>query len=65
MNTGEQEIKEVSTVGAAMVSGAGIAGMQAALDLANSGFKVYLVEESAGHAQRMPHWFPLSYSVLD
>ncbi|MBW1810690.1 MAG: FAD-dependent oxidoreductase [Deltaproteobacteria bacterium] len=31
-------------VGAIMVSGAGIAGMQAALDLANSGFKVYLVE---------------------
>ncbi len=31
-------------VGAIMVVGAGIAGMQASLDLANSGFKVYLVE---------------------
>jgi heterodisulfide reductase subunit A len=30
-----------------MVVGAGIAGMQAALDLANSGFYVYLVERSA------------------
>jgi heterodisulfide reductase subunit A len=34
-------------VGAVMVVGAGIAGMQSALDLANSGYYVYLVEESA------------------
>jgi heterodisulfide reductase subunit A len=34
-------------VGAAMVIGAGIAGMQAALDLANSGHFVYLVEQSS------------------
>ena len=34
-------------VGAVMVVGAGIAGMQAALDLANSGFSVYLVERSS------------------
>ena len=34
-------------VGAAMVIGAGIAGMQAALDLANSGYVVYLVERSS------------------
>ena len=32
-------------VGAALVVGGGIAGMQAALDLAESGFKVYLVEK--------------------
>ena len=31
-------------VGAVMVVGGGIGGMQAALDLAESGFKVYLVE---------------------
>ncbi len=31
-------------VGAVMVVGAGIAGMQSAIDLANAGFKVYLVE---------------------
>ncbi len=32
-------------VGAVLVVGAGIGGMQASLDLANSGFKVYLVEK--------------------
>jgi heterodisulfide reductase subunit A len=32
-------------VGAVMVVGGGIAGMQAALDLANSGYRVYMVEE--------------------
>jgi|UniRef100_A0A7C5AKI4 heterodisulfide reductase subunit A len=31
-------------VGAVMVVGGGIAGMQAALDLANSGYLVHLVE---------------------
>ena len=33
--------------GAVMVVGGGIAGMQAALDLADSGFFVYLVERSS------------------
>jgi len=32
--------------GAVLVVGAGIAGIQASLDLANSGYKVYLVEQS-------------------
>ena len=32
--------------GSVMVVGGGIAGMQAALDMANSGFYVYLVERS-------------------
>lgn len=32
--------------GAVMVVGAGIAGMQAALDIANAGFYVYMVEQS-------------------
>ncbi len=32
--------------GAVMVVGGGIAGMQAALDLANSGYYVYLLEKS-------------------
>jgi heterodisulfide reductase subunit A-like polyferredoxin len=32
-------------VGAVMVVGGGIAGMQSALDLANSGYYVYLVEK--------------------
>jgi len=34
-------------IGAVLVVGGGIAGMQAALDMANSGFKVYLVEEKS------------------
>jgi heterodisulfide reductase subunit A len=34
--------------GAVMVVGGGIAGIQAALDVANSGFYVYMVEKSPG-----------------
>lgn len=33
-------------IGAVMVVGAGIAGMQASLDLANAGYYVYLVDKS-------------------
>lgn len=33
-------------IGAVLVIGAGIAGMQASLDLANSGYYVYLVDQS-------------------
>ena len=32
--------------GAVMVVGGGIAGMQAALDMANAGFYVYMIEKS-------------------
>jgi heterodisulfide reductase subunit A len=39
--------KDNQTVGAVMVLGGGIAGMQSALDLANSGYYVYLVEKSS------------------
>jgi len=35
------------SVGSVMVVGGGIAGMQVALDLANSGYYVYLVERSS------------------
>ena len=35
------------TIGSVMVVGGGIAGMQSALDLADSGYFVYLVEKSA------------------
>jgi heterodisulfide reductase subunit A len=34
-------------IGSVMVVGGGIAGMQSALDLANSGYYVYLVEETS------------------
>lgn len=39
--------------GAVMVVGGGIAGMQAALDIANSGFYVYLVERSPAIGGKM------------
>ena len=38
---------------AALVVGAGIAGIQAALDIADAGFKVYLVEKSPSIGGRM------------
>lgn len=44
----EQKVKDASRngkVGSVMVVGGGIAGMQASLDLAHSGFHVYLVEK--------------------
>jgi heterodisulfide reductase subunit A len=34
------------TIGSVMVIGGGIAGMQSALDMADSGFLVYMVEKS-------------------
>ena len=48
-------------VGAVMVVGGGIAGMQAALDLADQGFKVYLVEQKSaigGHMAQLDKTFP-------
>ena len=42
-----------SPVGSVMVVGGGIGGIQASLDLANSGFKVYLVEEEPTIGGRM------------
>ena len=41
------ETNKSGPVGSVMVVGGGIAGMQAALDLANTGFYVYLVEKSS------------------
>src|SRR4030042_7050192 len=42
-------------IGAGRVRGGGIAGGQASLDLANSGFKVYLVEREAAIGGMMSH----------
>jgi heterodisulfide reductase subunit A len=42
---GIEKMSQIS--GSVMVVGGGIAGMQAALDLADSGFFVYLVERSS------------------
>ena len=43
----KRDTEEQSMVGAVLVAGAGSAGMQAALDLADAGFKVYLVENGS------------------
>jgi len=48
-------------IGAALVVGGGIAGMQASLDLANSGFQIYLVEQAptiGGVMARLDKTFP-------
>jgi len=43
-----------SKIGSVMVIGGGITGMQAALDLADSGYYVHLVEESSSIGGMMP-----------
>ena len=50
-----------SVTGAALVVGGGVAGMQAALDLADGGFRVYLVDSApaiGGTAARLDKIFP-------
>ncbi len=42
-------------IGAVLVEGGGIAGVQASLDLANSGYKVYLINRSATIGGMMSH----------
>lgn len=52
---------ESKKVGSVLVAGAGIAGMQAALDCANAGFKVYLLEKQpsiGGNMARLDKTFP-------
>jgi len=41
------------TIGSVLVVGGGIAGIQASLDLADSGYYVYLVENRAGIGGKM------------
>ncbi len=48
-------------IGDVMVVGGGISGIQSALDLANSGYKVYLVEKGpalGGHMAQLDKTFP-------
>jgi heterodisulfide reductase subunit A len=50
-----------SEYGDVMVVGGGISGIQAALDLADTGFKVYLVDKSpsiGGHMAQLDKTFP-------
>ena len=56
-----QTIRSDNPIGAAMVVGGGIAGMQASLDLAEAGYKVYLVERKSGiggHMAQLDKTFP-------
>jgi len=49
------------TVGSVMLVGGGIAGMQSAIDLANSGYYVYLLEKSSaigGMMSQLDKTFP-------
>ena len=50
-----------SHFGDVMVVGGGISGIQASLDLATAGFKVYLIEEApsiGGHMAQLDKTFP-------
>jgi heterodisulfide reductase subunit A len=49
-------MSEDSMIGAVMVIGGGISGMQAALDIADSGFLVYLVEKTGAIGGAMPQY---------
>jgi heterodisulfide reductase subunit A len=50
-----------SNFGDVMVVGGGISGIQASLDLADSGYKVYLIEKSpaiGGHMAQLDKTYP-------
>ena len=46
------EVKSAKMTGSVLVVGGGIAGMQASLDCANAGYKVYLLEEQRSLLKR-------------
>jgi heterodisulfide reductase subunit A len=55
------EIKEVDALKSVLVIGGGVSGIQAALDLAEQGFKVFLVEKEptiGGHMAQLDKTFP-------
>ena len=63
----EEEVQQLSkeladkTFGDVMVIGGGISGIQASLDLATAGFKVYLIEKGpaiGGHMAQLDKTFP-------
>ncbi len=57
----EKTKRKGEKIGAVMVVGGGIAGMHAALDLANSGYYVYLIEKSSsigGGMSQLDKTFP-------
>ena len=55
------EISTDGNSGDVLIVGGGISGIQAALDMANAGFKVYLVEKGpsiGGHMAQLDKTFP-------
>jgi heterodisulfide reductase subunit A len=55
------EERDTQVTSAALVIGGGIAGLQAALDVADAGYQVYLVEKEStlgGHVAEFPRTFP-------
>ncbi len=55
------DVREVPVIQEALVVGAGISGIQAALDIAEAGFKVHLVEKEpsiGGHMAQLDKTFP-------
>ncbi len=64
MNVAKQQADEGlkdNNIGDVMVVGGGISGIQASLDLAAAGFKVYLVEKApsiGGHMAQLDKTFP-------
>ncbi|MGD2176282.1 MAG: FAD-dependent oxidoreductase [Anaerolineae bacterium] len=56
-----QDVRRKNPIGAAMVVGGGVAGIQASLDLVEAGYKVYLVETKSaigGHMAQLDKTFP-------
>jgi heterodisulfide reductase subunit A len=69
----EERIQQLSqsladkNFGDVMVVGGGISGIQASLDLATAGFKVYLVEKDpaiGGHMAQLDKTFPTNYCSM-
>ena len=61
----ENNKKEI--LGSVMVVGGGIAGMQSALDLANSGYYVYMLEKSSavgGMMSQLDKTFPTNVCAM-
>ncbi len=63
VSSGKQLIKSMAgnNFGDVMIVGGGVSGIQASLDLASAGFKVYLVDEApaiGGHMAQLDKTFP-------
>jgi heterodisulfide reductase subunit A len=62
------EEREVGVIPAALIIGGGIAGLEAALDIAEAGYRVYLVEREkhlGGHMAQLNRTFPTLESAAE